>query len=163
MYIFINILFYILFLHGLSQVIGSSSLSIANILRALIHAKLFTWIAPLSPRKHPVRRHYYNPQITGEEVKAQREVKPQAQSLQLPPVTAPSHCPTEDTPVRVTLLFTGSPCLFNSGQSWEFPSGPVVRTQQFHHFGPGSIPGLGTEIPHQATARKKKKKKRKSE
>ena len=31
----------------------------------------------------------------------------------------------------------------------EFPGGLVVRIQCFHHSGPGSIPGLGTEIPHQ--------------
>ena len=30
----------------------------------------------------------------------------------------------------------------------EFPGGLVV-TQCFHCFGPGSIPGLGTEIPHE--------------
>ena len=29
----------------------------------------------------------------------------------------------------------------------EFPGGLVVRNQCFHQFGPGSIPGLGTEIP----------------
>jgi len=28
----------------------------------------------------------------------------------------------------------------------------VVRIQHFHRCGLGSIPGLGTEIPHQATA-----------
>ena len=27
----------------------------------------------------------------------------------------------------------------------------MVRTQCFKHCGPGLIPGLGTEIPHQAT------------
>ena len=34
----------------------------------------------------------------------------------------------------------------------EFPAGLVVRIWCFHHCGPGSIPGLGTEIPDQATA-----------
>ena len=34
----------------------------------------------------------------------------------------------------------------------EFPGGLVVRTQHFHHWGPSSIPGLGTEIPHWAAA-----------
>ena len=28
---------------------------------------------------------------------------------------------------------------------WEFPGGPVVRTLGFHCYGPGSIPGQGTE------------------
>ena len=31
---------------------------------------------------------------------------------------------------------------------WEFPGGPVVRTQCFHCGDPGSIPGQGTKIPH---------------
>ena len=31
-------------------------------------------------------------------------------------------------------------------------SSPVVKTQHFHHCGPGSISGLGTEIPHLALA-----------
>ena len=43
----------------------------------------------------------------------------------------------------------------------EFPGGIVVRIQCFHHCGPGSIPGLGTLIPHQAATRCKKKKKKK--
>ena len=33
----------------------------------------------------------------------------------------------------------------------EFPDGLVVRIWHFHHFCLGSVPGLGTEIPHQAT------------
>lgn len=34
----------------------------------------------------------------------------------------------------------------------EFPGGRIVRTQCFHHcWGLGSIPGLGTELPHQPT------------
>ena len=38
------------------------------------------------------------------------------------------------------------------------------RTQHFHHWGPiQSISGLGTELPHQATAPPKKKKKKKKE
>ena len=44
-------------------------------------------------------------------------------------------------------------------KTWELP-GLVVRTLHFHHCGPG----LGTEIPNQATAccsqRKKRKKKK---
>ena len=49
--------------------------------------------------------------------------------------------------------------------SWKFSGGLVVRTQCFHCCGPSSIPGLGTEIPHQAAEcpgqRKKKKRKEK--
>ena len=45
----------------------------------------------------------------------------------------------------------------------EFPGGLVVRTWCFPGYGPGSISGLGTEIPHEATTaddgRKRKKKK----
>ena len=26
---------------------------------------------------------------------------------------------------------------------WEFPGGPMVRTQRFHCWGPGSVPGWG--------------------
>jgi len=41
----------------------------------------------------------------------------------------------------------------------------MVKTQCFPHCGPSSVPGLGTEIPHQAAApcskEKKKKKKEK--
>lgn len=44
-----------------------------------------------------------------------------------------------------------------------FPGGLVVSTQGFHCCGLGSIPGLGTEIPHQVTAfhDQKKRKERK--
>ena len=35
---------------------------------------------------------------------------------------------------------------------WEFSGGLVLRTRYCHCSGPGSIPSLGTEIPHQATA-----------
>ena len=47
----------------------------------------------------------------------------------------------------------------------EFPGGLVVRTCHFHHSGPGAIPGLGTEIPHQASAScsQKKERERKNE
>ena len=31
-------------------------------------------------------------------------------------------------------------------ETWEFPGGPVVRTWNFHCWGPGSIPGPGTKI-----------------
>ena len=31
---------------------------------------------------------------------------------------------------------------------WQFPGGLVIRTQSFHCYSPGSIPGLGTEISH---------------
>ena len=42
----------------------------------------------------------------------------------------------------------------------EFPGGLVIRIPGFHCFGPGSIPGLGTEIPQAAEYGKKKKKKK---
>ena len=42
---------------------------------------------------------------------------------------------------------------------WEFPGGPVVRTQHFHCCGQGSIPGLGAKIPHQAAVCRSQKKK----
>ena len=35
---------------------------------------------------------------------------------------------------------------------WEFPGGLVVRIWHFHHYSLGSIPGMRTEIPHQAPA-----------
>lgn len=41
---------------------------------------------------------------------------------------------------------------------WEFPGDRMVRTWCFHYCGLSSIPGLGTEIPHQAIADNKKKK-----
>ena len=41
---------------------------------------------------------------------------------------------------------------------WAFPGSLVVRTQCFHCCGLASIPGLGTEKPHQATAHCRKKK-----
>lgn len=37
----------------------------------------------------------------------------------------------------------------------------VVRTQRLHHCSPGSVPSLGTQIPHQATAGRGQKKKKK--
>lgn len=40
---------------------------------------------------------------------------------------------------------------------WEFPGDRMVRTWCFHYCGLSSIPGLGTEIPHQAIADNKKK------
>ena len=42
----------------------------------------------------------------------------------------------------------------------EFPGGPVVRTQCFHCWGLGSIPGWQTKIPQAMLCREKKKKKR---
>ena len=35
---------------------------------------------------------------------------------------------------------------------WEFSGGLAVRIWYFHHYSPGSIPGLGAEIPYQANA-----------
>ena len=43
----------------------------------------------------------------------------------------------------------------------KFPGSPVVRTQCFHCWGPGSIPGWGTKIPEAVLHAAKKKKKRK--
>ena len=43
-----------------------------------------------------------------------------------------------------------------------FPGGLVVRIWCFHCCGTSSVPGLGTEIPHQATARTGRKKERHS-
>lgn len=42
----------------------------------------------------------------------------------------------------------------------EFLGGLGVRILCFHHCGLGSVPSLGTEIPHQATALHQKKKKK---
>ena len=39
------------------------------------------------------------------------------------------------------------------------PCGPVVRTQHFHSYGPGLIPGQGTEILSAMQCSKKKRKK----
>lgn len=36
---------------------------------------------------------------------------------------------------------------FRNCESWEFPGGLMVRTRHVPCCGPGSIPGLGTEIP----------------
>lgn len=47
---------------------------------------------------------------------------------------------------------------FNN-QLMEFLGGLGVRILCFHHCGLGSVPSLGTEIPHQATALHQKKKK----
>ena len=48
----------------------------------------------------------------------------------------------------------------------EFTGGLVITTQLFHHYGLGSILGLGNELPHQAPAhhsqKEKEKKKKKS-
>ena len=44
-----------------------------------------------------------------------------------------------------------SPC------SWNLSDGPVVRTQRFHCWGPGSTPGWGTKSPHATQLRLKKK------
>ena len=47
--------------------------------------------------------------------------------------------------------------------SWEFPGGPVVRTQCFHCRGLGSASGWGTKIPQASQRGQKKKKKKKKE
>ena len=41
---------------------------------------------------------------------------------------------------------------------WELPGGPVVRTQCFHCWGPGKIPGWGTKILQAMQHDQKKKK-----
>ena len=38
---------------------------------------------------------------------------------------------------------------------WEFPGNPVVGTPCFHCRSTGSIPGLGTKIPHAKTKQNK--------
>ena len=42
----------------------------------------------------------------------------------------------------------------------EFPGGLGVQTRYFHSCGPYSIPGLGTEIPHQSSAHHRQKTKK---
>ena len=44
------------------------------------------------------------------------------------------------------------------GTTREFPGGPVVRTQHFHCYGPGSIPGWETKILQAARHGQKNKK-----
>ena len=44
---------------------------------------------------------------------------------------------------------------------WDLPGGLVVRIPGFHHCGPGSIPGQGTENPVRHSVQQKKKKKKK--
>ena len=43
--------------------------------------------------------------------------------------------------------------------NWEFSDSVVVRTQYFHCWGPGSIPGWGTKIPKIAGHGEKNKRK----
>ena len=47
-------------------------------------------------------------------------------------------------------------------QAWDFSGGPMVKTlcSQCGGAGTGSIPGLGTKIPHAARHGQKKKRKR---
>lgn len=44
----------------------------------------------------------------------------------------------------------------------DFPGGLVIRTRRFHWCGPGSIPGLGATIPHQAAVCRDQKTKKNS-
>ena len=44
----------------------------------------------------------------------------------------------------------------------ELPGGLVIRTRRFHWCGPGSIPGLGATIPHQAAVCRDQKTKKNS-
>ena len=41
-------------------------------------------------------------------------------------------------------------CLIKMRKRWEFPGGPVFRTQRFHCNGLYSVHGRGTEIPQAA-------------
>ena len=45
-----------------------------------------------------------------------------------------------------------TPTSFLTAKASEFPGGLVDRIWCIYHWGSGSIPGLGTEIPCQATA-----------
>ena len=45
-----------------------------------------------------------------------------------------------------------------TGNSWEFPGGPVVRTQRFHCCGPGWKTGWGAKILQAAHPAKTNKK-----
>ena len=47
----------------------------------------------------------------------------------------------------------------NTADIQEFPGSPVVRTQCFCCWSPGSVPGQGTKIPHAVRYDQKKKKK----
>ena len=68
---------------------------------------------------------------------------------------------TENTEIQC-LCYTSHSSYTRKWHVWEFPGGLVVR---IWWCGPGSIPALGTEIPHQAAAccgqRKEKKRKEK--
>ena len=48
--------------------------------------------------------------------------------------------------------------VYLKGEEKECSSGPVVRTQCFHHQAPGLIPGRGTEIPQAVPQAKTKNK-----
>ena len=67
-------------------------------------------------------------------------------------------CPLTDELIKkIWYLYNGK--LFNlKKRRREFPGGPVVRSQHFHCWGPGSIPGRGTKIPTSPVAWPKKKK-----
>ena len=58
------------------------------------------------------------------------------------------------------LCHKGTPMSFNFRNKTrrKFPGCLVVRTPSLHHCGPGSAPGLGSKIPHQAAARHSQKK-----
>ena len=47
----------------------------------------------------------------------------------------------------ITLNVNSLKIQLKAANCWEFPRGPVVRTQHFHSMAVGSIPGLGTKIP----------------
>ena len=61
---------------------------------------------------------------------------------------------------RLSFYFVDSfICSAKACEFWEFPGGPVVRTQCFHCMVPGFIPGQGTKSPQAAQHNLKKKKK----
>ena len=51
--------------------------------------------------------------------------------------------------------------LLEAGKDVKFSGGLAVRIQHSYHQSSGSVLGLGTEVPHQATAHRSKKKKKK--
>lgn len=72
------------------------------------------------------------------------------------------------TVLTVSALFTALQSQSKRGEAvsldvfdGELLGGPGVRIWCFHCFRPGSIPGLGTEIPHKATACRSQKEKTK--
>ena len=55
--------------------------------------------------------------------------------------------------------YVGKHGVWSKDRRRDFPGGPVVKTPCFQCRGTGSIPGLGTKIPHAMLRGQKKKKK----